>query len=74
MLKQKVIMKLLHAGFFESMNDYENLNDGFTRKSCPPPGSAYHVSEVAQPQKQTKLHHLQPNEIIEIQRLFSEEG
>ncbi|MFT5252108.1 MAG: hypothetical protein ACI87N_001114 [Flavobacteriales bacterium] len=45
-----------YAGFFGIAMDYENLNDGFTRKSCPPIlGSAYHVSEVAQPQKVNKV-------------------
>jgi uncharacterized protein YbcC (UPF0753/DUF2309 family) len=39
-----------YAGFFGIAMDYENLNDGITRKSCPPIlNSAYQVSEVAKP-------------------------
>ncbi len=35
-----------YAGFFGIAMDYQNLDDGITRKSCPPiVGSAYHVAE-----------------------------
>ncbi len=38
-----------YAGFFGIAMDYENLNDGITRKSCPPiVSSNYTVSEIAQ--------------------------
>jgi hypothetical protein len=38
-----------YAGFFGIAMDYTNLEDGITRKSCPPiVGSVYQVSEVAQ--------------------------
>lgn len=37
-----------YAGFFGITMDYENLNDGIVRKSCPPiVASAYKVSEQA---------------------------
>jgi hypothetical protein len=45
-----------YAGFFGIAMDYQSLEDGFTRKSCPPiVSSAYVVSEVAQPQQQEKV-------------------
>ena len=38
-----------YAGFFGIAMDYESMEDGLTRKSCPPIlNSAYHVSETAQ--------------------------
>lgn len=38
-----------YAGFFGIAMDYESMEDGLTRKSCPPIlNSAYHVSEIAQ--------------------------
>jgi uncharacterized protein YbcC (UPF0753/DUF2309 family) len=38
-----------YAGFFGIAMDYQSLNDGITRKACPPiVGSAYKVSEIAQ--------------------------
>lgn len=41
-----------YAGFFGIAMDYESLNDGIVRKSCPPiVSSAYTVSEVAQQNK-----------------------
>lgn len=41
-----------YAGFFGIAMDYENLNDGLARKSCPPIlNSAYHVTEIAQQNK-----------------------
>jgi hypothetical protein len=45
-----------YAGFFGIAMDYQSLEDGFTRKSCPPiVSSAYVVSEIAQPQQQEKV-------------------
>jgi uncharacterized protein YbcC (UPF0753/DUF2309 family) len=45
-----------YAGFFGIAMDYESLNDGITRKSCPPiVGSAYKVSEIAQENKESNL-------------------
>ncbi len=42
-----------YAGFFGIAMDYENQNDGITRKSCPPiVSSAYKVSETAQLHKE----------------------
>jgi uncharacterized protein YbcC (UPF0753/DUF2309 family) len=42
-----------YAGFFGIAMDYENFNDGITRKSCPPiVSSAYRVSETPQLNKQ----------------------
>ena len=41
-----------YAGFFGIAMDYKSLNDGITRKSCPPiVSSAYSVSETAQSDK-----------------------
>lgn len=41
-----------YAGFFGIAMDYKSLNDGITRKSCPPiVSSAYNVSEIAQENK-----------------------
>lgn len=46
-----------YAGFFGIAMDYESLNDGLTRKSCPPIlNSAYHVSEIAQENHSKNLH------------------
>ena len=45
-----------YAGFFGIAMDYENLNDGISRKSCPPIlDSAYKTVEIGQPGKQTEL-------------------
>lgn len=45
-----------YAGFFGIAMDYENLNDGITRKSCPPiVSSAYKVSETAQLNKEKRF-------------------
>ena len=45
-----------YAGFFGIAMDYENLNDGIVRKSCPPiVSSAYKVSEITQENKGDKL-------------------
>lgn len=45
-----------YAGFFGIAMDYSNLEDGMSRKSCPPiVTSAYQVSETAQSGKNEKL-------------------
>lgn len=45
-----------YAGFFGIAMDYENLEDGIARKSCPPIlPSAYNVSETPQVSKEQKL-------------------
>jgi len=45
-----------YAGFFGIAMDYESLNDGITRKACPPiVSSAYTVSEIAQTTKKEDL-------------------
>ena len=45
-----------YAGFFGIAMDYENLEDGIVRKSCPPIlPSAYNVSETPQVSKEQKL-------------------
>ncbi len=45
-----------YAGFFGIAMDYENINDGITRKSCPPiVTSAYTVSEKPQSGKEDKF-------------------
>jgi uncharacterized protein YbcC (UPF0753/DUF2309 family) len=42
-----------YAGFFGIAMDYQSLDDGITRKSCPPiVSSAYTVSEIAQEDKE----------------------
>lgn len=46
-----------YAGFFGIAMDYESLNDGITRKSCPPiVSSAYKVKEIAQPNQEKALN------------------
>jgi len=45
-----------YAGFFGIAMDYQSLNDGITRKSCPPIlSSAYTVSEKAQSDKNERF-------------------
>ena len=45
-----------YAGFFGIAMDYSNLEDGMSRKSCPPiVTSAYQVTETAQSGKNEKL-------------------
>lgn len=45
-----------YAGFFGIAMDYKNLDDGLSRKSCPPIlPSAYEVSEVVQENKEAQL-------------------
>jgi uncharacterized protein YbcC (UPF0753/DUF2309 family) len=61
-----------YAGFFGIAMDYENLNDGITRKSCPPiVSSAYKVSESAQPNKEkTFVKYGKKNEILKFRDYF----
>ena len=61
-----------YAGFFGIAMDYENLNDGITRKSCPPiVSSAYKVSETAQSNKeQTFLKYEKKNEVLKFGNYF----
>ena len=45
-----------YAGFFGIAMDYKSLEDGITRKSCPPIlGSAYKVQEIPQAQKEKEF-------------------
>ena len=45
-----------YAGFFGIAMDYENLNDGLTRKSCPPIlASSFKTFEISQPNKTDDL-------------------
>ncbi len=45
-----------YAGFFGIAMDYKNLEDGLSRKSCPPIlASAYQVSEIAQENKDYQI-------------------
>ncbi|UAM99961.1 DUF2309 domain-containing protein [Polaribacter litorisediminis] len=56
-----------YAGFFGITMDYESLNDGITRKSCPPiVNSAYKVSEIAQTNKEGNLKNYQNKNSISI--------
>ncbi|MET6991053.1 DUF2309 domain-containing protein [Sediminicola arcticus] len=61
-----------YAGFFGIAMDYENLNDGLIRKSCPPiVPSAYTVTETAQAAKvKEKLGYERKNEIIKFAEYF----
>ena len=61
-----------YAGFFGIAMDYENLNDGIIRKSCPPiVSSAYKVSEITQENKGDKLlAYKKKNEIFKFADYF----
>ena len=61
-----------YAGFFGIAMDYEDLNDGLTRKSCPPiVSSAYTVSEMPQATKaKQKLAYERKNEIEQFAEYF----
>lgn len=61
------------AGFFGIAMDYENLNDGIVRKSCPPiVPSAYQVSESEQENKTEELRKYQDkSEKIKFANYFS---
>jgi uncharacterized protein YbcC (UPF0753/DUF2309 family) len=49
-----------YAGFFGIAMDYTNLEDGLSRKSCPPiVPSAYQVSEIAKANKEHQIAHFQ---------------
>jgi uncharacterized protein YbcC (UPF0753/DUF2309 family) len=54
-----------YAGFFGIAMDYTNLEDGITRKSCPPIlGSAYHVSEIAENSKKPEFKEFEKKNAI----------
>jgi uncharacterized protein YbcC (UPF0753/DUF2309 family) len=61
-----------YAGFFGIAMDYENLNDGIIRKSCPPIlSSSYKVSEKAQTNKDAKLiAYEKKNDILKFRDYF----
>jgi uncharacterized protein YbcC (UPF0753/DUF2309 family) len=61
-----------YAGFFGIAMDYESLNDGLTRKSCPPIlNSAYHVSEVPQHSHTEKAQaYKQKNDVLNFKEYF----
>lgn len=61
-----------YAGFFGIAMDYENLNDGIIRKSCPPiVSSAYKVLETKQENKGDKLKaYKKKNEIFRFADYF----
>ena len=61
-----------YAGFFGIAMDYENLNDGIIRKSCPPiVSSAYKVSEITQENKGDQLiAYKKKNEIFKFADYF----
>ncbi len=61
-----------YAGFFGIAMDYENINDGITRKSCPPiVSSAYKVSETSQSNKEnTFLTYQKKNETLKFGDYF----
>jgi len=49
-----------YAGFFGIAMDYKNLDNGISKKSCPPiVPSAYQVSEIAQKNKEQQLDNYQ---------------
>jgi len=61
-----------YAGFFGIAMDYENLNDGITRKSCPPiVSSAYKVSETAKSNNEKAfLKYGSKNEVVKFGNYF----
>ena len=62
-----------YAGFFGIAMDYESLNDGITRKSCPPiiPNSPYKVTEVSQTNQSEKVQaYKQKNEVLKFKKYF----
>ena len=61
-----------YAGFFGIAMDYKSLNDGITRKSCPPiVSSAYSVSETAQSdKKETFLAYKKKSDILKFGNYF----
>ncbi|MCL4131284.1 UNVERIFIED_CONTAM: hypothetical protein GTU68_033900 [Idotea baltica] len=61
-----------YAGFFGIAMDYESLNDGITRKSCPPiVSSAYKVTEIAQSNQEKSLSDYEKkNEVSQFTNYF----
>lgn len=61
-----------YAGFFGIAMDYTSLDDGITRKSCPPiVGSAYTVSEMAQENKEEQFtSYEKKNEVSSFKNYF----
>lgn len=61
-----------YAGFFGIAMDYVDIKDGLSRKSCPPiVGSAYKVSEIAQPNREQEwLKFQQENKLEGFKRYF----
>ena len=61
-----------YAGFFGIAMDYENLNDGISRKSCPPIlPSSYKTFEISQPNKaDDMLAYKRKNEISKFNEYF----
>ncbi|MFD2562344.1 DUF2309 domain-containing protein [Aquimarina rubra] len=61
-----------YAGFFGIAMDYESLDDGIVRKSCPPiVGSAYKVTEKAQINGKNKLEKYNAkNDIAKFSKYF----
>lgn len=61
-----------YAGFFGIAMDYTNLEDGLSRKSCPPiVPSAYQVSELAQTTKEEQFEDFQQrNDRIKFKNYF----
>ncbi len=61
-----------YAGFFGIAMDYQSLEDGIARKSCPPiVSSAYMVSEIAQQQAHGELSaYKKKNEVTQFASYF----
>ncbi|MFY9243677.1 MAG: DUF2309 domain-containing protein [Polaribacter sp.] len=60
-----------YAGFFGITMDYQSLEDGITRKSCPPiVNSAYQVSEIAQNNCEEKLTQYEQKNTINSFKLY----
>lgn len=61
-----------YAGFFGIAMDYTNLENGITRKSCPPiVNSSYKVTEVFKPNKeQPFLNFKKKNKVRKFKKLF----
>lgn len=61
-----------YAGFFGIAMEYKSLNDGITRKSCPPIlNSAYKVSEIPQENKKNQFEAFKnKNEVSKFRNYF----
>jgi uncharacterized protein len=61
-----------YAGFFGIAMDYQSLDDGITRKSCPPiVSSAYTVSEISQESKEEKVtKYIEKNNLVKFGNYF----